>query len=624
MIEAGTHVEGYRIARMIGRGGMGVVYEAVQTSLDRRVALKVLRPELADDPAFVARFEREGRLQASLEHPRVLDVYEVGASEHGLFLAMRLVSGRTLLDLLRDGELGAQRLLALLDQVAGALDAAHEAGLVHGDVKPQNVLVDEDDQAFLADFGLTRAGGDTTAVASRPLLGSLAYVAPEIVAGEEPAPASDRYALAATVFHGLSGDVVFPRASDAAVLYAHAAEAPPSVHERRAELPEALDAVLAAGLAKRPEDRPPTARALLAGVRDALGPLAATFGSPQLAGAPQGAPSPPAGPPPRGRRSVLGVAAVAGALVAGAALAAGTAPLLEGDDAAELGAVPVAAVAKGTVVLGSDLAAPERSVDCRGRAPAPDAPSCALVQAELPGRRVLVPADGTIVGWTVRGARGELALDVIRPRGRDTVRVARSQWEVAGNAGAHRFRTRLAVEAGDQIGVELTRGASIGARATRGASVQRWLEPKGGGYGVPDRPPDAGRDVELSLRAELVPGARVELPDRLTGPAAARAPDGRVRDREPLVVEDPRRTRLIVELVEVGDRVALDVRLRGRRTLRVPLDGLQPDGVPVELRTVEYPGEPFGEADVWWVNPNSGRMIFRFFTFGRGDLQFAG
>jgi serine/threonine protein kinase len=107
MIETGTSVGGYRIVRVIGRGGMGVVYEAVQTSLKRQVALKVLRPELADDPDFVERFRREARLQASLEHPHVLEVYEAGESDQGLFLAMRLVPGQTLLDLLRDGELDA-------------------------------------------------------------------------------------------------------------------------------------------------------------------------------------------------------------------------------------------------------------------------------------------------------------------------------------------------------------------------------------------------------------------------------------------------------------------------------------------------------------------------------------
>jgi hypothetical protein len=621
MIEPGTSVEGYRVERLIGRGGMGVVYEAVQTSLDRRVALKVLRPELANDSDFVERFRREGRLQASLEHPHVLDVYEVGESEQGLFLAMRLVTGETLLDLLRDGELAAERALKLLDQVTGALDAAHEAELVHRDIKPQNVLVDEGDQAYLADFGLTRAAEDTTVATSRPVLGSVAYVAPEVVRGEEPTPASDRYSLAATLFQCLTGDVVFPRGSDAAVLYAHAAEPPPRAAERRPELPEELDEIMGAALAKQPEARPRTARSLIRAVRDALGPEAARLGSPHVVGPferafPDTAPPPPAAK----KRTAAKVAGGAAVLLAAAALGGGIALLLDGDESGD--EVPLEPVAQRAEALGSDLGVPDRSVDCRGRTPTPHSPSCSIVQSALPGAEILVPADGAIVGWAVRGARGELALDVIRPRGSDTIRAGRSQWEFAGNPGPHRFETRLPVEAGDQIGVELGPGASIGVSDAEGAATQRWLQPKGGFYGAPDRGPNTGLDYEVALRAEFVPDARVGLPRRIVGRAAANARDGRVRDRKPLVVGGSRR--LTVELVEVSGRVVLDVLRRDRRTLRVFIPDLQPGGAPVELKTVEYPGEPFGEADVWWVNTNSGRLIFHFFVVGEGHLEAAG
>jgi hypothetical protein len=625
MIEAGTSVAGYRVVRMIGRGGMGVVYEAVQTSLQRPVALKVLRPELAQDPGFVERFRREGQLQASLEHPHVLDVYEVGESTEGLFLAMRLVTGQTLLDLVRDGELGADRTLKLLDQVTSALDAAHDANLVHRDVKPQNVLVDEGDKAYLADFGLTRGSTDTTAASSRPMLGSVAYVAPEVVRGEEPTPASDRYSFAATVFHCLTGDVVFPRGSDAAVLYAHATEPPPRVRERRPELPEELDEVLCTALAKQPESRPRTTRSIIGAVRDALGPNAERFGSPQVVGLHERASGDAALPPPVGRsRKGARVALFAGALLAAAAIGAAAVLVLDGDDDARRDEVPVTPVAQGAQALGSDLGLPARSVDCRGEKPTPRSPSCALVQSELPGAKILAPSDGTIVGWSVRGARGELALDVIRPRGKDTVRVGRSQWESAGNPGPHRFETRLPVEAGDQIGIEMTRGASIGVSEAEGAATQRWLEPKGGAFGAPQRGEGTGFDHEVALRAEFVPRETVGLPEHLKGSVAAKAPDGHVRDRARLKVDKPRPTQLEVELVEVKGRVALDVRSGGRRTLRVFIPDLQPEGVPVELQTVPYPGEPFGEADVWWVNPNSGRMIFHFFTFGEESLEFGG
>ncbi len=626
MIAAGTTVDGYRVERMIGRGGMGVVYEAVQTSVNRRVALKVLRPELADDPEFVARFRREARLQASLEHPNVLEVYEVGESDERLFLAMRLVSGRTLLDLLRDGELGADRTLNLLDQVTGALDVAHEASLIHRDVKPQNVLIGDGDHAFLADFGLTRAGSDTTVASSSPMLGSVAYIAPEVVRGEEPTPASDRYSVGATLFHCLTGDVVFPRGSDAAVLYAHATEAPPLAHERRHELPEKVDAVIAAALAKQPEDRPPTARAIVEEVRDALGPDVGRIGPPTPTVPVDQTPSALPPLPARSKRHPAGrIALGVAALLAAAAAGAGVAALLGDDaDAPTPSETPLAAVPPGAQVLGSDLSIPDRTVDCRGNAVTPKSPSCSIVQTDLAGATVLIPDDGVIVGWGVRGAQGEVALDVIRPRGGDTTRLGRSQWESAGNPGPHYFETRIPVEAGDQIGVELGSGAGIGVSDSEGATTQRWLEPTGGAYGVADLVEGTGFDHELALRADFVPGEREPLLPHITGAAAARAPDGRVRDHAPIEVDKPQTARLRVELVEVGDRVTLDVLRDGRRTLRVFVPGLRPEGVPIELQTISYPGEAVGEVDIWWVNPHSGRMLFHFMAVGEGRFKFAG
>jgi len=625
MIEAGQTVDGYRVERMIGRGGMGVVYEAVQTSVNRRVALKVLRPELADDPAFVERFRREARLQASLEHPNVLEVYEVGESDERLFLAMRLVGGGTLLDLLRDGELDADRALKLLDQATGALDAAHDATLIHRDIKPQNVLVGDDEQAFLADFGLTRAGSDTTIASTSPMLGSVAYVAPEVVRGEEPTPASDRYSVGATVFHCLTGDVVFPRGSDAAVLYAHATEAPPRVHERRSELPEELDSVIAAALAKRPEDRPPTARAIVEDVRDALGAGVGRIGPPTVARAGDPAPPvPPASQSPAKRNPWTRVAIGLAVVLVAAALGAVAAIALDSDDEAPPVEAPLAAVPTGALALGSDLAIPERTVDCRGNAPTPRSPACSIVQTDLAGATVLVPEDGVITGWSVRGARGEMALDAIRPRGRETTRIGRSQWESVGNAAPHHFETRLPVEAGDQIGIELAPGAGIGITESDRATTQRWLDPFGGSYGAPDFAEGTDFDYEVAFQAEFVAGERNPLPPHLVGAAAARAPDGRVRDYAPISIDKPQPTRLRTALVEVGERVALDVLKDGRRTLRVFLPDLRAGGIPVELKTFDYPGEATGEADIWWVNPNTGRALFHFLVIGDGTLEFAG
>ncbi len=161
MPEIGDIVEGYRIDALIGRGGMGAVYEATQLSLSRTVALKVITGELSKEPAFRERFRREGLLQASLEHPHIVTVYEAGESEHGLFLAMRLIRGPNLKDLIVARQLDVSRTLRILAQAGDALDAAHEAGLIHRDIKPHNILVAVGrDHAYLADFGVTKAPGD--------------------------------------------------------------------------------------------------------------------------------------------------------------------------------------------------------------------------------------------------------------------------------------------------------------------------------------------------------------------------------------------------------------------------------------------------------------------------------
>lgn len=614
---------------MLGGGGMGVVYEAIQISLDRRVALKVLRPELAHDPAFAERLRTEGRLQASLEHPNVLDVYEVGESPPGsLFLSMRLVEGATLADLLRDGELGAARALDLLEQVGGALDAAHAAGLVHRDVKPQNILVDASDRAFLADFGLSRAASDATA-ASRATVGTVAYVAPEVIEGEEPGPASDRYAFAATLFHCLTGEVPFPRGSDAATLYSHTSEPPPRAGDRRAELPAALDPLLAAGLAKDPARRPESAAALVASVREALGDRLESLGPPDRSRTPHSPPTlpTPAGPrpaperaPPRRRPSGLVAAAAAGAAALGAGLAL---LLVGGGDDAGSPQVPIPPVAAGAQPLGSDLPAPDRSLDCGGDVPGAGARACSIVQADLPGAQLVAPADGEIVGWSVRGASGELALDVIRPRGADTTRVGRSQWESAGNDAPYYFETSLPVERGDQIGIELGPGAAIGVTDADGAATDRWLEPEGGVYGSPDRGAGTGFDYELALRADFVAGAQPALPVTLTGAAAARAADGTVRARDVVEISKPPAS-VDVALVEVGERVALDMFRGERRVARIFIPGLLPGGQPIDLQHYVYDGTAASEVDVWWVNPNSGRSIFHFFTVSEHQLEFIG
>ena len=234
---------------------MGVVYEATQLALDRTVALKVLAPDLSDDAAFRERFRREGQLQAAIDHPHIVSVYEAGETEHGLFLAMRLIRGPTLKDLIIGRELDAGRSLRILRPISQALDTAHGAGLIHRDLKPQNVLVASRDHAYLADFGLTKAVDDTGITRTGQFVGTVDYISPEQIRGEQASARSDVYSLAAVMYECLTGSVPYPRPAAVAVLYAHMSDVQPKVTDRRPELPRELDAVVARAMAKNPAER---------------------------------------------------------------------------------------------------------------------------------------------------------------------------------------------------------------------------------------------------------------------------------------------------------------------------------------------------------------------------------
>jgi hypothetical protein len=274
---------------------MGEVYEATQLGLGRRVAFKVLHADLGPEEGFRERFRREGQLQATLEHPHVVTVYEAGEIDDGLFLAMRLIDGVTLKQLIVDGELDAERTLRILAPVADALDAAHASGLVHRDVKPQNILVGEADHAFLADFGLTRGPDHSAVTRSGQVVGTIDYIAPEQVRGEPAGTASDIYAFSGVLYECLTGSVPYARPSDAAVLYAHLNDEPPSVHAVRDDLPLGIDAVLARGMAKEPDERPASAGELVE-------QAAAVVGS----GPPASSRPPSRGPLAHGVRAVSG------------------------------------------------------------------------------------------------------------------------------------------------------------------------------------------------------------------------------------------------------------------------------------------------------------------------------
>ena len=274
----GTDLGPYRIEAVIGRGGMGVVYLAGDPRLGRRVALKVLAPALTDEASSRARFLRESQSAAAIDHPNIIPVYEAGEVEGVFFLAMRYVQGADLGSRIAAGPLEPGETVRLLGQIASALDAANEAGLVHRDVKPANILIasgkdpEGGDHAYLTDFGLTKHRGvESGLTAAGAFMGTLDYIAPEQIEGKPVDGRTDQYGLACVAFECLAGRVPFVRDTDIAIAMAHLRDAPPSALELRPDLPADVDAVLARGMAKRPDDRYPSCEAFVVALRGALG-----------------------------------------------------------------------------------------------------------------------------------------------------------------------------------------------------------------------------------------------------------------------------------------------------------------------------------------------------------------
>ena len=256
-LDPGTVIEHYRIGGLLGSGGMGAVYLAEHQILHTQVALKVLRPDLAQDPDFRERFLREARSAASLDHPNIVPVYDAGEGGGSLFIAMRYVEGTDLARVLAaEGDLDPARAVAILRQVAEALDEAHRNGLVHRDVKPANVLIAAPsarrtgDHAFLSDFGLVKPASDASLTRGGMFLGTRDYVAPELLMSNEADGRADQYGLACVLFQTLTGSVPFPRDFEAATITAHLAMEPPPVGELRPGLPPAVDDVIRRGMAK--------------------------------------------------------------------------------------------------------------------------------------------------------------------------------------------------------------------------------------------------------------------------------------------------------------------------------------------------------------------------------------
>jgi serine/threonine protein kinase len=274
----GDEFAGYRMRAVLGRGGMSVVYQAENLRLSNVIALKVLAPELAADDVFRARFLEESRIAASLNHPNVIPIYDMGSQDELLYIAMRYVSGTDLRQVIKKrGRLQPETALSLLGQAARALDAAHRQGLVHRDVKPGNMLIERGDEGdpdhvYLADFGITKHAMSRTGLTSTgQFLGTIDYVAPEQIRGTSVLGLADQYSLGCVLYECLTGRVPFEKDLDAAIIWAHVEETPAMPTVLRPDLPPEIDEVFGRVLSKQPGDRYRSCREFIDAARVALG-----------------------------------------------------------------------------------------------------------------------------------------------------------------------------------------------------------------------------------------------------------------------------------------------------------------------------------------------------------------
>jgi serine/threonine protein kinase len=263
-LSVGDTFAGYRIEQRLGRGGMGVLYLALEPGLERRVALKLIAPEAAADEVFARRFAEESKIAASIEHPNVVPIYAAGKEDGVPFIAMRYVAGADLAKrLAREGRLEPAVAVELIAQISNGLDAIHAAGLIHRDVKPANVLLsggDGAEHAYITDFGVARnVATESGLTQTGRFVGTLDYVAPEQISGGEIDARVDVYALGCLLFKLLTGEVPFPKDGEAARLFAHLNDPPPAPSLYVPEVSMVLDDVVIRAMSKTPDDRYPSA-----------------------------------------------------------------------------------------------------------------------------------------------------------------------------------------------------------------------------------------------------------------------------------------------------------------------------------------------------------------------------
>ncbi|MFN2488941.1 MAG: protein kinase [Actinomycetota bacterium] len=246
----------YKLEEQIARGGMGTVHAATDERLGRRVAVKLLRDDLAEDADFVERFRREARSVATLIHPHIANVFDYGEDGGHRYIVMELVEGMDLARLLRaDGALMPDRARRIAVQVCEALGYAHASGVVHRDVKPANIIVSAEDAVKVTDFGIAQAAGDVTLTAAGSVLGTAQYISPEQASDRDVGPPSDVYSMGIVLYEMLTGVLPFTGESPIALAMRHVSEEVPRPSRAQENVPEDLDAVVARATAKRPEQR---------------------------------------------------------------------------------------------------------------------------------------------------------------------------------------------------------------------------------------------------------------------------------------------------------------------------------------------------------------------------------
>ncbi|MGB9303230.1 MAG: protein kinase, partial [Mycobacterium sp.] len=261
----------YHLKRLLGRGGMGEVYEAEHTVKEWTVAVKLMTAEFSKDPVFRERMKREARIAGRLQEPHVVPIHDYGEIDGQMYLEMRLIEGTDLDSVLkRFGPLTPPRAVAIITQVASALDAAHAAGVMHRDVKPPNILVTREDFAYLVDFGIASATTDEKLTQLGTAVGTWKYMAPERFSNDEVTYRADIYALACVLYECLTGAPPYRADSASTLVTAHLLDPIPQVSAARAGIPKGLDAVIARGMAKKPEDRYASAGDLARAAHDAL------------------------------------------------------------------------------------------------------------------------------------------------------------------------------------------------------------------------------------------------------------------------------------------------------------------------------------------------------------------